>query len=315
MRAPSYRLLVWHGLKHIRRGVAWRTALVGLCIWGFRCWNIGRIGFFLVDLDDAQTLAHLGHLTFLHEDFLDDAIVRAGDFDARLVALHLTERLKNTDRCLRRHVPTQQEWGVRQLRRRFEYACAPTPPLTRVHGTTYHLITSHSVIPSPTSANLNRCRILRAAHDAGDAWKYATCLRLLSVHRVWRRRRIIAAYCRNGTEHTWSGEAKTRPGQGWPRSEPRLRLDYVPSEIRIRIVDGLTAQVVVSGTNKCWKTAVVAPADLRDCKPLSESYVSSSFVSDNFQPYVHQVRFDGAYAYGSTNHHMHHTRYASKHPK
>jgi hypothetical protein len=67
-------------------------------MWRFRCRYIGHIGVFLVDLDDAETLAHLGHLTFLHEDFLDGAIVRTGDLDARLVALHLTERLENTDR-------------------------------------------------------------------------------------------------------------------------------------------------------------------------------------------------------------------------
>jgi hypothetical protein len=113
MRASSYyRLLVWRGPMHTYKGVAplllerrRRTALVGLCIWKFRCWYIGRIEIFLVDLDYAQILAHLGNLTFLHQDFLDGAIVRTGDLDARLVALHLTERLENTDRGLRRYAP------------------------------------------------------------------------------------------------------------------------------------------------------------------------------------------------------------------
>src|ERR1700758_4080208 len=112
MQATSYGGLVRRGLRprlgHARqtlRNVAllllerWR-ALVDACIAVFRRGGyIRRIGrLFVFDLDSAQVLAYFSDLPFLDEDLLDGAVIRAGDLDAGLVALHLTEWLEGTNR-------------------------------------------------------------------------------------------------------------------------------------------------------------------------------------------------------------------------
>ena len=90
-----------------RRGLRPRVGCIGLtrwrglvdgCITVLGRGYVRRTGCLFVGLDDAQILAYFSNLPFLNEDLLDGAVIRAGDLDAGLVALHLTEWLKNADR-------------------------------------------------------------------------------------------------------------------------------------------------------------------------------------------------------------------------
>ena len=73
---------------------------------------VRRTGCLFVGLDDAQILAYFSNLPFLNEDLLDGAVIRAGDLDAGLVALHLTEGLENADGGSRRYIPIDlREYG------------------------------------------------------------------------------------------------------------------------------------------------------------------------------------------------------------
>lgn len=76
----------------------WALRVVDACITVLRCGRLRRIGCLFVGLNDAQVLAYFSNLPFLNEDLLDGAVVRAGDLDAGLVALYLTERVEGTNR-------------------------------------------------------------------------------------------------------------------------------------------------------------------------------------------------------------------------
>ena len=86
-------------------GLARWRALVDACITVLGCGYVRPTGCLFVGFDNAQILAYFGNLPFLNEDLLNGAIIRAGDLDAGLVALHLTEWLKNANRGSRKYIP------------------------------------------------------------------------------------------------------------------------------------------------------------------------------------------------------------------
>ena len=59
-----------------------------------RCWDI--LYFY-----DAKSLPDLGNIAFLDEKFLHGTIEGTGDLNARLVALHFTQRIEDSDGGIR----------------------------------------------------------------------------------------------------------------------------------------------------------------------------------------------------------------------
>lgn len=133
--------------RRSRFGARWfRLSFCRCCrrrrLWGWQ----GRRGivlFVFINFNETKTRSNLGDVAFLDNQLGNDSIEGTRYFDTSLVALNLTERVK------RLHSRPYIDTPVKEF-----YECQLHVEQVNGRSLTNHLMTSHSVMPSPMSASL-----------------------------------------------------------------------------------------------------------------------------------------------------------------